>query len=45
MDRIYTDGATVNVDNRKVEIIVQDKETKELVERLISGELPSAKAD
>lgn len=45
MDKVYSDGATVNVDNRKIEIIVNDKETKELTERLLSGELPAAKTD
>ena len=45
MEKIYSDGATVNVDNRKIEIYVKDKETKELAERLLSGELPETETD
>jgi phage terminase small subunit len=41
MDKIYSDGAQVNVDNRKIEIAVYDQQTKQLVERLISGEQPA----
>lgn len=41
MDKLYSEGSTVNIDNRKVEIYVADRETKQLVERLISGELPN----
>ena len=41
MRKIYSDGPTVNVDNRKVEVIVYDKETKGLVNRLLSGEMPT----
>jgi len=44
MDKIYSDGAQVNVDNRKIEIIVYDQGTKQLVERLISGESPKIPA-
>ena len=40
MDKIYTDGALVTVDNRKVEITVYDRETGRLVERLLHGESP-----
>jgi len=42
MDRIYADGPQVNVDNRRVEIHVYDRETKALVQRLIDGETPQA---
>ncbi len=38
MDRIYTDGATVNVDNRTVNINVGSEKAKELTERLVKGE-------
>ena len=38
MDKIYSDGATVNVDNRKVEILVSGKEAKMLTERILEGE-------
>jgi len=44
MDKIYSEGAQVNIDNRKVEIIVYDKDTKQLVERLINGEAPKIPA-
>lgn len=43
MEKIYSDGTTVNVDNRKVEIVVFDKETKQSVERLLNGEAPAVK--
>lgn len=42
MDRIYSDGTQVNVDNRRVEIHVYDPETKTLVQRLVDGETPQA---
>lgn len=42
MDKIYSDGATVNIDNRKVMVIVADEESKQLAERLLNGELPTA---
>lgn len=42
MDRIYSDGTQVNVDNRRVEIHVYDRETKTLVQRLVDGETPQA---
>jgi phage terminase small subunit len=42
MDRIYSDGTQVNVDNRRVEIHVYDRETKALVQRLVDGETPQA---
>jgi len=45
MDKIYSEGSVVNVDNRKIEIIVYDQETKQLVERLISGESPKIQID
>jgi phage terminase small subunit len=38
MEKIYSDGATVNVDNRKIEIHVNSEKAKELTERLIEGE-------
>jgi phage terminase small subunit len=42
MDKIYSEGQTVNVDNRKVEIVVYDPETKQIVQRLLNGESPTA---
>ena len=45
MDRIYSDGSIVNVDNRKVEIIVESEQTKALTERLLHGELPGEAAN
>lgn len=41
MEHIYSDGAVVNIDNRKVEIIVGTEGAKILTERLLHGELPS----
>ena len=38
MDRIYSDGVQVNVDNRKVEIHVVSDNAKKLTERIVSGE-------
>lgn len=37
MDKIYSDGSTVNVDNRKIEIIVSSERGKELTQRLLEG--------
>ena len=37
MDRIYTDGATVNVDNRKVEITVVSDKARNLLDEVIEG--------
>lgn len=33
MDKIYSEGPQVNIDNRKIEIIVVDEEAKELTEQ------------
>jgi len=38
MDHVYSEGATVNVDNRAVNIIVASEEDKENLQRLIQGE-------
>ncbi|MCK5236310.1 MAG: terminase small subunit [Deltaproteobacteria bacterium] len=38
MDKLYTDGAMVSIDNRKIEIIVESEEAKELTKRLLEGE-------
>ena len=38
IDRIYTDGLQVNVDNRSVTIQVVSDKARELTERIISGE-------
>ena len=38
MDKLYTDGAIVSIDNRKIEIIVESEESKKLTERLLEGE-------
>jgi len=36
MDKIYSEGPTVNVDNRKIEIIVQSEKAKDLTERILA---------
>jgi len=38
MDKIYTERPAVNVDNRKIEIIVSSAKAKTLTQRLIEGE-------
>ena len=38
MDKIYSDGAQVSVDNRKIEITVVSEEAKELTNRILLGE-------
>lgn len=38
MEKIYSDGTTVNVDNRKVEIIVSTESAKKLTEAIVEGE-------
>ena len=38
MDKIYSDGAMVNVDNRSINITVESPKGKELTERIIEGE-------
>jgi phage terminase small subunit len=38
MDKIYSEGAQVNIDNRKIEITVVSEKAKELVERIMLGE-------
>lgn len=38
MDKLYSDGAVVNVDNRKVEIYVTSEEGKRLTEQILAGE-------
>lgn len=39
MEHIYTEAPTVNIDNRKVEIYVGSDKAKQLVEKIVSGEL------
>ena len=38
MDNIYSEGATVNIDNRELKIIVASQEDKENLKRVIGGE-------
>lgn len=38
MENLYSDGTTVNIDNRKVEINVVSPEAKKLTEAIVSGE-------
>ena len=38
MDKLYSEGAPINIDNREIKITVVDKEAKELTERVIRGE-------
>ena len=45
MDKIYQDGATVNIDNRHLEIIVRSENTKELLEEIAQGIEPHTVAD
>lgn len=45
MDGIYATAPTVNIDNRKLEIIVEDKETKKLLIEIAEGIKPHAPED
>jgi len=45
MDKIYQDGATVNIDNRHLEIIVRSENTKKLLEEIAQGIEPHTVAD
>ncbi len=38
MDKLYSEGTTVNIDNRRAEIVVMSENTKKLVERVLDGE-------
>lgn len=38
MDKLYTDGPQINIDNRKVEVYVQSKKAKQLTEKIIDGD-------
>lgn len=38
MDKLYTEGSTVNVDNRRVEVYVNSPKANELTGRIIKGE-------
>ena len=40
MDKIYTDGAQVNIDNRKIEIHVTEQSDRALLGEIIEGVLP-----
>lgn len=42
MDGIYTDGAQVSIDNRKVEILVNSEPVKALLAEIIEGVAPHA---
>lgn len=37
MEKIYVEGTTVNIDNRKIEIIVTSENAKQLTEKIIQG--------
>jgi phage terminase small subunit len=37
MDKIYSEGAQINIDNRKIEITVVSEKAKELTEAIIQG--------
>ena len=38
MEKIYAEGTTVNIDNRKIEIIVTTENAKQLTEKIIDGQ-------
>ena len=38
MEKIYTEGPTVNIDNRKIEIYVSSDKARNLMERITQGE-------
>jgi phage terminase small subunit len=40
MEQIYTEGTTVNVDNRQLNVIVEDNKTKELLGEVVQGVKP-----
>ena len=40
MDKLYSDGALVNIDNRKLEITVQSKEARDLLTEIAEGIIP-----
>ncbi|GAG08479.1 unnamed protein product, partial [marine sediment metagenome] len=37
MERIYDEGMTVNIDNRKIEVIVTSDNARQLTEKIIEG--------
>ena len=43
MERIYETGTTINIDNRKLEIIVSSDKSKELTDRIMKGERSEVK--
>ena len=45
IDKIYQDGATVNIDNRHLEIIVRSENIKKLLEEIAQGIEPHTVAD
>ena len=45
MDKIYSDGAIINVDNRKVEIYVRSEETRRVLTEIVEGIPPHAIAN
>ena len=45
MDKIYSEGSTVNIDNRHLEIIVRSENTKELLEEIAQGIEPHTVAN
>lgn len=40
MDKLYTDGATVNIDNRKIEVTVHSEKSKDLLTEIAEGIAP-----
>lgn len=40
MDKIYSDGAQVNIDNRKLEITVQSEKARNLLTEIVEGVTP-----
>ena len=45
MDKIYSDGPQVNIDNRKLEIIVQSEKSRDLLTEITEGITPHADSD
>jgi len=45
MDKIYSDGANINIDNRSVHITVNTEKGREHLEKLMKGKLPELSND
>lgn len=45
MERLYTDGSTVNIDNREVNITVMSEDARKATERIIEGERTNGHTD